>query len=253
MYQNQSGQGLSPQAGNIPSQPQTTPESKSLNIGEIFSKAIDIIKFNPIIIGVSAVAVLIPLLFSGLGKLIAFLFLAVSKSALLKYMILLIIQGISFIINIVILPFLTLLGIQIAEDGYNKTKSDIKNASQKAFKKLLYGIVASFIYSISVGIGTILCIVPGVYAAVVMMLWPVVIMLEEDSGFGIKRSMELIKGNFFFALLLGLLFLGVTILGAVLCVVGVILALPIVWAGLVTFYHLIKIEKEKFQTSAQPI
>ena len=89
-------------------------------------------------------------------------------------------------------------------------------------------IGASILFGLMVGIGFIFCIVPGVILAVVFGFYGYVI-LEQGAGIGagFTRAAEITKGQRGTVLLLGLAFIGINLLGAIACGLGMLVSYPI--------------------------
>ncbi|MGU3497548.1 hypothetical protein [Mycobacterium sp. C31M] len=96
-------------------------------------------------------------------------------------------------------------------------------------------IIASVLSSIIIGIGVLLCVVPGILATIVLMFTTVIVVDRNVSGIdGLTGSFEIAKANFGPVALTWLTTIGITILGVLACVVGLVVAYPV--AILVTVY-----------------
>ena len=117
------------------------------------------------------------------------------------------------------------------------TKAEIADVF-KGFDDFVPALLAVLVSSIIVGIGFMLCLIPGF---LIMALVPTAAYLvavgEKDGINAIKRAFEAVKANlvgaFFCALVLGI----VGSLGSLLCGIGIILTLPI---GFIGSYHMAK-------------
>ncbi len=117
------------------------------------------------------------------------------------------------------------------------TKAEIADVF-KGFDDFVPALLAVFVSSIIVGIGFMLCFVPGL---LIMALVPTAAYLvavgEKDGINAIKRAFDAIKANLlgsvFCALVLGI----VGSIGGILCGIGMILTLPIAFIGM---YHMAK-------------
>ena len=78
---------------------------------------------------------------------------------------------------------------------------------------------------IVVGLGTVLCIIPGIFLGVRLVFAPI-IAATEDVTFAqaFSRSWDMTKGHFWSLFLLGLTAIGIAIVGLLCCCVGVIFA-----------------------------
>lgn len=217
---------------------QQTQKLPSLNLEYILSKAIEIIKTNPIIIAFGALVVFIPFILIIIERIIQLIF-GVAGSPIIKLIFTLLWNLMTFIIYIIVTPFITMIGLQIAEDGFNGRKADLNNAFQIAMKRAIRAFIGNLLYIIIVGIGVVCCILPGIYLSIVLMLWSPLVLLEEESGFGLKRSMELVKPQFIQFLIIGIVLGLLVVAGTLLCGIGLIIVLPIIWASLIIIYHTI--------------
>jgi uncharacterized membrane protein len=96
-------------------------------------------------------------------------------------------------------------------------------------------IIASLLSGIIVGIGTVLCIVPGLIAAIMLLFTTVAVIDRNQSGIeGLSTSFNIAKANFGPAALTWLVTILVTIVGALVCLVGLLVAYPV--ATLITVY-----------------
>lgn len=90
---------------------------------------------------------------------------------------------------------------------------------------------------IIVGLGTVLCIIPGIFLGVRLVFAPV-IAATEDVTFSqaFSRSWDMTKGHFWSLFLLGLAAIGIAIVGLLCCCVGLFFAEVIINFMLVVAY-----------------
>ena len=127
------------------------------------------------------------------------------------------------------------------------TKAEIADVF-KGFDDFVPALLAVLVSSIIVGIGFMLCFIPGL---LIMALVPTAAYLvavgEKDGINAIKRAFDAIKANLlssvFCALVLGI----VGSIGGLLCGIGMILTLPIAFIGM---YHMAKQLTDSGVTSA---
>jgi len=103
--------------------------------------------------------------------------------------------------------------------------------------KLLRAIGASILFGIAVLIGILLLIVPGIYIALRYGHFMTAI-VDRDLGImeAFEYSSSITTNNRMNLFLLALLCIGVTLIGLLLCFVGLIFAAPVVWlTGLVAY------------------
>ena len=101
--------------------------------------------------------------------------------------------------------------------------------------------VVNLLYGLAVGIGSMLCFLPGIWIGVRWLFAPYIMATEKvgiAEAFG--RSWEMTKGSFWDLFLLGLVAIGIIILGLCACCVGVIFAEVIVDFMLVVAYFTLK-------------
>lgn len=95
----------------------------------------------------------------------------------------------------------------------------------KSYLKLLF---TAILVNIAVIIGLIFLIIPGIYVGIRLFF---ALTLVVDKGLGpieaIKESWRLTEGNIFHLLKLWLVFIGITILGILALIVGLLVAVPV--------------------------
>lgn len=124
--------------------------------------------------------------------------------------------------------------IKIEDEGGKAEIADVF----KGFEDFVPALVAVLVGSIIVGIGFVLCVLPGLLLmAIVPTAAYLVASGEKDGMNALTRAWAAVKGNllsaFFCMLVLGIL----GNLGLILCLVGVIFTMPIAFIG---SYHLAK-------------
>jgi uncharacterized membrane protein len=117
------------------------------------------------------------------------------------------------------------------------TKAEIADVF-KGFDDFVPALLAVLVSSIIVGIGFMLCVIPGL---LIMALVPtsayLVAVGEKDGINAIKRAFEAIKANLVSSILCALVLGIVGSIGSLLCGIGMILTLPIAFIGM---YHMAK-------------
>ncbi len=124
--------------------------------------------------------------------------------------------------------------IQRADEGSKIEIADVF----KGFDDFVPALLAVLISSIVVGIGFMLCVLPGLLISALVPTAAYLVAVGEKDGINaIKRAFDAVKANlmgaFFCSLLLGI----IGSLGSLLCGVGIVLTLPIAFIGL---YHMAK-------------
>lgn len=97
-------------------------------------------------------------------------------------------------------------------------------------RKIVTCLIASVIMAIVVTIGTCLFIIPGIYLGLRLQFYTIFI-VEENSGIieSLKRSWEITEGQVMPLFILILVTILVTILGFILFIIGIYVALPLVY------------------------
>ncbi|OFB42197.1 hypothetical protein BA059_05555 [Mycolicibacterium sp. (ex Dasyatis americana)] len=146
--------------------------------------------------------------------------------------------------GILVSLLVALVGVVISaviQSAYIGGMLDIANGAPVTigsfFRPRLVGnvIIASVVSSIIIGIGVLLCIIPGIIAAIMLMFTTVAVLDRNLSGIdGVKTSFELSKGNFGPVALTWLVTVALAFVGALLCGVGLLVAYPLL--SLITVY-----------------
>ncbi|GAA3028333.1 hypothetical protein GCM10010528_07580 [Gordonia defluvii] len=105
-------------------------------------------------------------------------------------------------------------------------------------------IIASILVGIITGIGSILCVLPGLIAALFLYFTTIAVVDRNASATeGMGLSFNLVKDNFGQTLLVWLLAIVIVLVGAILCGVGLLVAVPVAallvaysWRGLTGGY-----------------
>jgi uncharacterized membrane protein len=99
-------------------------------------------------------------------------------------------------------------------------------------------VVASLIVGIVTSIGYALCFLPGLAVTVFTMFTTVAIVDRNLSAIdGIKASIDIVKANFGRVLLIWLVVVAITLVGAVVCGIGLLVAVPVSTLFLVYAYR----------------
>ncbi|HTN01956.1 MAG TPA: DUF975 family protein, partial [Planctomycetaceae bacterium] len=87
----------------------------------------------------------------------------------------------------------------------------------------------NIVFAIAVGIGFVLCIIPGIIVALALSPFAMVLIAEDLPGIeSLSRAWELTKGNRLTLLVLGFASTGIAILGLLACGVGLLVAAPLI-------------------------
>ena len=204
---------------------------KKLEIGAIVSQAWDLaVKHWPIFVLFSFVTSLI----SGLGVSVdperyAELITNSSDPAAQVAMLAEVIQ-----VNYILVTIGFLLSIYLSYVVYNlyvtayckgKPYESMASIFKVDLNRLAIYFCVGFVYGIVVGLGTCLCILPGIWIAIRLWYAPV-LAATQDVTFGeaFSRSWQMTKGHFWELLLMGITMIGIAIVGFAACCVGIFFA-----------------------------
>jgi len=116
-------------------------------------------------------------------------------------------------------------------------------------------LISNFLFTVAVGIGTILLIIPGIYLFVRLQFFGYYIVDKNASGTNViieslQRSWELTRGIAGKVFLLDLAFLGLIILGAIPFGLGLLIVVPLIVLTLAYVYR--RIEGSAVASEAEP-
>ncbi|MBX9919499.1 MAG: hypothetical protein K2Y33_06700 [Mycolicibacterium frederiksbergense] len=150
-------------------------------------------------------------------------------------------MGLGGIVVSVIGGIVTVIVAAVVQSAYIGGMLDIANGQPVEIgsffkpRNVVNVIIASVLSSIIVAIGVLLCIVPGVIATIMLFFTTAVVVDRNVSGIdGVSTSFNMAKANFGPVALTWLTTIGIGILGVLACLVGLIVAYPVI--ALVTVY-----------------
>ncbi|WNG80868.1 hypothetical protein C6A86_022105 [Mycobacterium sp. ITM-2016-00316] len=150
-------------------------------------------------------------------------------------------MGLGGIVVSVIGGIITVIVAAVVQSAYIGGMLDIANGQPVEIgsffkpRNVVNVIIASVLSSIIVAIGVLLCIVPGVIATIMLFFTTAVVVDRNVSGIdGLSTSFNMAKANFGPVALTWLTTIGIGILGVLACLVGLIVAYPVI--ALVTVY-----------------
>ena len=89
-------------------------------------------------------------------------------------------------------------------------------------------IIASILVGLITGIGSILCVLPGLIAALFLYFTTIAVVDRNSSATdGLSASFNVVKDNFGSAIVVWLLSIVIVVIGAVLCGIGLLVAAPV--------------------------
>lgn len=114
------------------------------------------------------------------------------------------------------------------------------SAFSVSFKKIINYILAAIVVGIVVGIGLVLCIIPGIYLALRLCLYAFYI-IDTDCGpiEALTKSWEKTKGVEISLFLLFLVLYLLNIVGLLLCGIGMLITAPITYVTMAQVYRLL--------------
>lgn len=193
-----------------------------LSLGDIFRESLEIYKSNPIII----VPSLLPLIWAiiasviGLGSLMALSSPQAFGSGLLAFFL-------GFAISILVFFILFILAgamtVEMVKDAYQGGYASLGSAFDAAINKIGPLLIAGILVGISLAIGYIVFVIPGLILT--FLLWFVVqaIMLDDEGGIGsLRRSFEFFINNAMDAFIIVLASFGLLIVLELLTLIPVI-------------------------------
>lgn len=116
----------------------------------------------------------------------------------------------------------------MAEYVKSETKEVNSSAVWSNFGKVILPLfICQIVYIICVTIGTILCIIPGIFIAISCAFYSYTYIVEEETIIGsLKRSYELVKGNFWITFGFGL------VIGIVVSIIGSLFSIPLMLSSI---------------------
>ena len=99
-------------------------------------------------------------------------------------------------------------------------------------------VVGAILFGLLVGVGLVLCIIPGLILGALFGFWSFACVEQDLDGVSaLKRSLELTRANFGQVILFGLAYIGVNIIGAILCGIGLLVTIPLSYVAAAHFYR----------------
>jgi hypothetical protein len=99
-------------------------------------------------------------------------------------------------------------------------------------------IVGAILYGLVVGVGFVLCIIPGLILGAMLGFWSFACVEQDLDGVSaLRRSWELTRSNVGPTILFGLAYLGINIVGAILCGIGLLVTIPLSYVAAAHFYR----------------
>lgn len=142
--------------------------------------------------------------------------------------------GVGSVLVLVLGGLLLFVVIAAAQSAYIGGVLDIANGQQVSigsfFKPRSLGnvIIATVLMGILTSIGYVLCVIPGL-AVAILTFFAIIAVIDRNLSAvdGLKTSYELVKANFVQVLLVWLSLAAIATVGALVCFVGLIVAVPV--------------------------
>ena len=112
---------------------------------------------------------------------------------------------------------------------------------------------SGIVYGLAVGLGSILCVIPGIL--VMLRLWPYLyFIVDEDDGVtdSLNRAFNLTQNQYALGLLLGLCFAGLHLAGFVMCFIGVLFTSPLAMLLLAMAYLALRADYRQTAREVSP-
>jgi uncharacterized membrane protein len=102
---------------------------------------------------------------------------------------------------------------------------------------LLPYTIATLLFAVIVTIGLILCIIPGLIAGFLLQFYAFAILDDRSGGeadpiAALRRSLQITSNNVGGLILLALACIGINIIGAMLCGLGLLVSIPVSWIAI---------------------
>ena len=108
----------------------------------------------------------------------------------------------------------------------------------KGFNYFVPTLVAALVIGVFVFFGTLLCIIPGlVLAAMYHFTYLFIVDKRMDFWPAMQASHNIVKNDYFGFTVFLLAMIGINIIGALCCIVGLLVTVPIMFAAVTIAYH----------------
>ena len=111
---------------------------------------------------------------------------------------------------------------RILNDAIEGKKVDLTAQLKESFSYFFFFAGAYIVFSFSMALGMVCCILPGIYLGIRWMFVPFIAANNRDISFSevFGRSWQMTKGHFWELLLLGIVVIGINLVGFACCCVG---------------------------------
>ena len=214
-----------------------------IDFGKCFTFAIDRIKANPVFYIVAGLlTVLLPGAISlGLGLIVGLVIGKISGILNIDFRLVNILaQIVGTIINVLVtcLVMAPVLAAFFRDmESENKGENVQPGSLINCFGTYTQAAVAYLISSVIVGIGLLLCIIPGLLLSPIVMMSLFFVSRGDSAMDAIKKSFDILKSNPMTILYTIVFYLIASVVGLLACCIGVIVTVPMAYAA---FYKMMK-------------
>lgn len=134
--------------------------------------------------------------------------------------------------------YLNLVTYRMLHAAIEEKPVDLVAELKRGFHNYWFFFATCFVYGIITCVGTLFCIIPGIYLGTRLMFVPMLAANHPELGFSeiFSRSWQMSKGHFGEMLLLGIVAFLIIIAGMLCCCVGVLVAYPFIYMMLACMY-----------------
>ena len=155
--------------------------------------------------------------------------------------------AIATIICLIIQMYPTIVTYRMANDAAKGEKPDLADRLKDGFRGLGFFLIVDIAFIICIWLGTICCLIPGIFLVVRFIFAPVIAALHPERSLKecFAQSWQITKGNFWNLFLLGIIAIFLNILGLICCCVGVLVTSIITYFMLILAYRTLSGEAEE--------
>lgn len=143
--------------------------------------------------------------------------------------------------------FLIIVTYRLANDAAKGEKPDLTARLKDGLRGYWFFFGCYLVYSLLVGIGTVCCLLPGIFLGIRLLFVPIIAALHPERTFSecLSQSWQITKGSFWNLFLLGVIAFFLAILGLICCCVGVLVTSIITYFMLILAYRTLSGEAEE--------
>ena len=154
---------------------------------------------------------------------------------------------ITSIICSIIQSYFILVTYRLANDAAKGADVNLADRLKGGIHGFIFYLLTHFVVSICIAIGTLACIIPGIFLGVRLWFAPVIAALHPERSLSdcFAQSWNITKGHFWKLLLLGIVLILLNILGLLCCCVGVVVTNIISYFVTILVYRTLSGETEE--------